>query len=208
MTLTSVSSSYEKLEAASLFCDEEIRSHLNHTPVSKDMDVIKFLALQNFYSDFYWKNGNFLDGRFSNILTENGLCDSFNAIDGDLVFRKKTVDPTFLSEYHFEFSEINPVAWSMKKGYSDQLKVYPLRVFDKDLKNGLKVYLKMEKNEFNNVNLICPANPMNYKIYFHHPAEVIPRNNFLVAFNKSATFFIKPKITRTSEELKSVDPSK
>jgi hypothetical protein len=136
------------------------------------------------------------------------MCTTYNSIKADMIFRTETVDPAFLKEYEIRSVNTMPLLWNMEDGYTkNSMKNYPLRSFDKGLENGLKIYLYSEKWCLNNLDTLCESHPRNVKIALLHPAEIISNQNdyFEVPFNKSVSIIVKPKITRTSESLKSYD---
>jgi hypothetical protein len=64
-----------------------------------------------------------------------------------------------------------------------------------------------DKLSLKEISDLCRKSPQSIKITLHHPAEVLHENSFIeVPFNKSVSVVVKPKITRTSESLKSYDP--
>jgi hypothetical protein len=204
--------SMEKLEMASYVCDQNIMRELNHTPLinDKELNIAEFLDTDGFYHNqaSEWCE-NDANQYYSHNLKQHGLCSTYNSIKADMIFRTETVDPAFLSQYEFKWVNTMPQLWSMEDGYTkNSMKNYPLRSFDKGLENGLKIKLYSEKWTLNNIDTLCESHPRNVKIALHHPAEIISNQNnyFEVPFNKSVSIIVKPKITRTSESLKSYDP--
>jgi hypothetical protein len=202
----------EKLEMASYVCDQDIMKELNHTPLinDKELNVAEFLYTNGFYN--YQVNEwceNDANQYYSFNLKQNGLCTTYNSIKADMIFRTETVDPAFLREYEIKYFNTMPQLWSMEDGYTkSSMKNYPLRSSDKGLENGLKINLQTEKWCLRNVDTLCDSRSRNVKIALHHSAEIISNQNsyFEVPFNKSVSIIVKPKITRTSESLKSYDP--
>jgi hypothetical protein len=146
---------------------------------------------------------------YSNTLTEEGVCRTINPINAKLIFRQESVDSKFLTEYQFESHSIDPHFWSMEEGYTkNKIDNYPLRVYDKGKTNGFNLYVKIPGSTLENVDKICRKNPLGVKIALHHPAEVLSSKDFFtVPFNKSVTFTVEPRITKTSDDLKQYDPS-
>jgi hypothetical protein len=202
----------EKLEMASYVCDQNIMRELNHMPLinDKELNIAEFLDTEGFYS--YHVNEwceNDANQYYSFNLKQNGLCTTYNSIKADMIFRTEKVDPAFLTEYEIRSFNTMPLLWSIEDGYTkNSMKNYPLRSFDKGLENGLKISLQTEKWFLNNVDTLCQSRPRNVQITLHHPAEISSNQNsyFEMPFNKSVTIIVKPKITRTSESLKSYDP--
>jgi hypothetical protein len=135
---------------------------------------------------------------------------TFNSIRATFIFRNDTVDPEFLENYESEIylkelSKMEPQEWNIEIGYTpNRMQYYPLRSLRKGLENGLTVKLASPTLE---IDTTCREDPQSIKIALHHPAEVPLENNFItVQFNQSVQVMIRPKITRTSESLKSYDP--
>jgi hypothetical protein len=202
----------ENLEMASYVCDQNIMRELNHMPLINDkkLNIAEFLDTEGFYYQQVneWCE-NDANQYYSYNLKQNGLCFSYNSIKADMIFRTETVDPAFLKEYEIRSFNTMPLLWSMEDGYiKNSMKNYPLRSFDKGLENGFKIKLYSEKWSLKNLDTLCESHPRNVKITLHHPAEIISNQNnyFEVAFNKSVSIIVKPKITRTSASLESYDP--
>jgi hypothetical protein len=145
---------------------------------------------------------------FANTLTKEGICKTFNPVEAQIIFRNDTVDPAFFNQYQFNAFGIKPQYWSMDEGYTPgKIDNYPYRVFDIGQNNGLNIYVKSSNDILQNFDSVCHTNPQNLKIAIHHPAEIPdPTSFFQIPFNKSATYFIKPVITKTSESLSDYDP--
>ncbi len=157
---------------------------------------------------FTWKK--IVNPRNIRLLTDDGRCDTFNAIDANLIFRNDTVDPKFIEEYQTEMKDDgnDPLLWSMEGGYQPGVSNYPYRSFDGQ-DNGLQYKLAIFKERLESLQTFCNKNPRNFKLIFNHPAEVprVSGNRLLIPFNRSVVILITPKITKTSDSLKSYDPS-
>jgi amiloride-sensitive sodium channel len=158
----------------------------------------------------YLKWKKMMNPRGIRLLTDDGLCDTFNAIDANLIFRNDIVDPKFIEEYQSEMKKDgnDPVLWSMEEGYQPGISNYPFRAFDGNA-NSVKLKLAINQKTLKNLQTFCNKNPRNFKLIFNHPAEVprVSSNRLLIPFNRSVVIFITPKITQTSDNLKSYDPS-
>ncbi len=175
----------------------------------QDLDVHKLIEKQRLAMHMYYKSVRTTEYD-AETLTEDGKCKTYNSMDSNFIFRNETVDPDFLTQYHAS-SETNngPKYWSMEEGYApNEMEGYPLRTFDVGIENGFNVYIRGNKDELSNIDATCRIDPMNIKIALHHPAEVAASKKFITfPFNKTITFFLKPKITRTAESLRSYDSS-
>jgi hypothetical protein len=144
------------------------------------------------------------------LLTDNGRCETFNAIDANLIFRNDTVDPKFIEDYQNKQKKEgnDPVLWSMEEGYQPGVSNYPYRSFN-GITAGLPVELMISEKKLEELQTFCNKNPRNFKLIFNHPAEVprVSSNRLLIPFNRSVVILITPKVTKTSDSLKSYDPS-
>ncbi len=197
------------LEIASMICDKNVAEEIKHVPILTDMDMKKFLG-DTMLVDINFFLGNVKKGTFySNTLTEEGVCRTINPINAKEIFRQVTVDPKFLAEYQFESYDIDPQFWSMEEGYTqNKIDNYPLRVYGKGKMGIFNFYVKIPKVTQENMDTTCRQNPLGVKIALHHPAEVLSSTDFFtVPYNKSATFTVKPQITKTSGDLRKYDAS-
>jgi hypothetical protein len=197
------------LEISSMICDKDIHDKLNHTPITIETNVPERLG-DEILLDIYFVFGNeLIKTHSSNTLNDEGVCRTVNSIDAELIFQNDSVDFKFLSQYQMRAREVQPKFWSIEKGYeSNEIKSYPLRAFDVGKRGGLNFYVKIHKSTLENMDTSCRVNPLDVKIAVHHPAEVISSKNFfLVPTNKSVSFVVNPKITRTSESLSSFGPA-
>lgn len=199
------------METISTVCDKTVYSQLNHTPLFEKLNVGEFLSKRALLlMNGLWCTFD-TSGYYAAVtLTEDGICMTFNPISAGLFFRNETVDPKFLAEYHLATWSIEPRFWTMDEGYDSsriEFDNYPLRVFDKNKDNGYTIYISAAEGVIQNVDPVCRRNPMNIKIALHHPAEVITKKFYLIPFNKSVTFLVKPQIKKTSEGLRLYDPS-
>jgi hypothetical protein len=197
---------------ASYICEKHISEDLNHTPLlNHDFDFAEFLHTNLIYFDApsHWFNvqSNYF---YSIKLTEDGLCYTYNPVKATSIFRKDTVDPAFIEQYESKKFGIDTKNWDMENGYTlKKMKNYPLRASDKGAQNGLKVRGRIYNIDLADVDTVCRKDTLDMKVAVHHPAEVVSnKNNFVnVPFNKSFTFLVRPSITRSSESLRSYDPT-
>jgi hypothetical protein len=148
--------------------------------------------------------------RLLRLLTDDGFCKTFNAIDANFIFRNDTVDSKFIEEYQSEMEKEgnDPVLWSMEEGYQQGINNYPYRSFDENA-DSLHVKVELNGKSLKRLQTFCNKNPRSFKLIFNHPAEVprVSSNRLLIPFNRSVVILLNPKITKTSDSLKSYDPS-
>jgi hypothetical protein len=197
------------LEISSMICDGNIHDRLNHTPITIETNVPERLG-DEVLLDIYFVFGNeLIKTYFSNTLNEEGVCRTINSIDAKVIFRSDSVDPKFLAQYRLKARGVEPNFWDIQKGYeSNEIKSYPLRAFDIGKSGGFNFYVKIHESTLENMDTSCRVNPLDVKIAVHHPAEVVSSKNFFLApTNKSVSFVVSPKLTKTSESLSSYGPA-
>ncbi len=198
-------------ELASYFCDEFLARGLTHPPLVDYLSLSNLLASHRFSVRFLktWRDSQ-TDDFYSMAVMEDGLCMTFNQISANLIFRNDTVDPKFLKELRQDSSKMKPQSWSIETGYtSDGMQFYPLKSLNSGPQSGFGVALAIRHLEdlVENLNTHCRDNPEFIKIALHHPAEVALKTSFiLMPFHKIVSIMVKPKITTTSDSLKSYDP--
>jgi amiloride-sensitive sodium channel len=197
------------LEAASIICQNK-EFDLSHKKPHKALNMSAILRRNKmkFPASYTWNKNQ--DHRVMHTLTDEGICETFNSISANLIFRNDTVDKRFIKEYHWGTSGLgvppDPVYWSMEDGYLPNVNNYPYRAFDGE-SNGLKAEPGTDQNKLKDIQTFCNKNSKNFKLIFNHPAEVprVANNDFLVSFNKSIVVLVIPKITKTSDDLRSYD---
>jgi hypothetical protein len=206
--------SKRNLEMASYFCDKYFAEELNFSPALNDADIrnLMFDLGFHFYFNTAWRNSGSSQFK-SDALKEDGFCLTFNSIRARSIFRNDSVDPEFFENFENKksantLSKREPQAWNIETGYTpNRMQYYPLRSLRKGLKNGLGVAIRALTYMLEDIDTTCREDPQSIKIALHHPAEVPLENNFItVQFNQSVQVMIRPKITRTSDSLKSYDP--
>jgi hypothetical protein len=78
-------------------------------------------------------------------------------------------------------------------------------IFFRGKDNGNVMHFIIRNDLINNIDTDCRSNSKFVKIALQHPAEVMSSNYFTVPLNSSVTIYVKPKITKTSEKLRSYD---
>jgi hypothetical protein len=196
------------LELASYVCGDTFgqKVTMSHPPLINDVDLFEFMLKNGLDRRFQneWQ-GSWTDKYYSIFLLEDGICMTFNQISADLIFRNETVDPKFLQQFRSGASKMKPQSWSIETGYiPDGTHFFPLKSLNNGAESGFAAIIININKE---IDRHCRHNPEYIKIALHHPAEVALKANFIkMPFNKSVSMMVKPKITKTSDSLKSYDP--
>ncbi|XP_039756123.1 pickpocket protein 28-like [Pararge aegeria] len=144
---------------------------------------------------------------FLPILTEEGLCYTFNTMGAEDLFRVENLN----TDYNYlEYSNrTENESWSLETGYSPEtpLETYPHRGSGYGAKAGLTFLLKAKKGE---LDYLCKGPVQGFKILLHNPAELprLSQQYFRSPLSQEVVVAVKPKMMTTSEGLKPYDPSR
>ncbi|KAJ3646109.1 hypothetical protein Zmor_023713 [Zophobas morio] len=136
------------------------------------------------------------------VITEEGICYSFNMLDGQEIYRN-TVLP--LKDYYQRpgFVYENSSIWSLQDGYSENagLYAYPIRAFSAGAKSGLTLNILTPSED---LDYTCKDALQGYKVMLHTPMT-IPRPSkkyFRVPLDQSVMGAIEPVMITTSSRVK------
>ncbi|KAK9709687.1 Amiloride-sensitive sodium channel [Popillia japonica] len=138
---------------------------------------------------------------FSPILTQEGICYTFNMPDRDEIFTDEVY-------HHKDFlrSDRYSTGWSLENGYieSEEDYDYPRRI---NGKSGLTLLIKSLKDYH---DYICQGPFQGFKISLHNPGEIPMFDNqfFRAPINQEVMVAIKPDMITTSSGLEDYDPHK
>ncbi|KAK9709693.1 Amiloride-sensitive sodium channel [Popillia japonica] len=183
-----------QFEDISLLCDPHI--HNEGRPITS-LNVVDFYkeVAPTFQETLWvclWQSQNeTCVTLFNPILTEEGICYTFNMLDRDEIFTNEV--------YHNkDFQKVNEDSkgWNLENGYEDSEDLYsfPKRAMTAGAKAGLTILIK--------------GPVQGFKVSLHNPGE-IPRvgNQFFRApLNQEIIVAIKPDMITTSSGLKDYDP--
>jgi acid-sensing ion channel, other len=135
---------------------------------------------------------------FTEILTDQGVCYMFNALDFKDVFRDKI-------HSDFEFVQTKNSSWTLQDGYKhDDLNSYPWPIVSQSY-DALRVILMTTDTD---TDFVCQGSLQGFKVYFHLPNE-FPKTfskNVFIPLEQEATITIVPKSIRTSSPLMHYKP--
>ncbi|XP_063700316.1 pickpocket protein 28-like [Culicoides brevitarsis] len=137
---------------------------------------------------------------FGKILTEDGLCYTYNLLDKSELFLNKTV-------HGYRSSGRLSSNWTKTAGYTKNITIntYPKRVYS----TREKLALTLKLNTMNMDNLF-PQQGRGFKIYLHAPTEFpwSTKQYFKVSTGQSVTLTVTPQLIRTSSFLRDYPPTK
>ncbi|KAJ8916854.1 hypothetical protein NQ315_005861 [Exocentrus adspersus] len=188
---------------ASTICDFYATEDSNNN--TRYEDVYEFLN-RSMTSNFQYCSytaGIDCAGSFTPILTEEGVCYSFNILDKKLIFRDNVYT---LPGFHKTRDTLD---WDNEEGYSQskQLLTYPLRAMRPGSKNGLFVVLQTKRSD---IEYDCSSDESGYRVAIHLPSNIpeVTDSYFTVPLNQRVTGQIVPSLIKTSAGVKMFDPTK
>ncbi|CAH1098525.1 unnamed protein product [Psylliodes chrysocephalus] len=139
---------------------------------------------------------------FTPILTEDGICYSFNILDKTDIYRNNT--ESIFDHFH----KAPKTEWNVEGGYiSKEVKVYPKRALRVGVRNQLMVVMK---TRFDDVEFQCAYDESGYRVSIHLPSDIpeVPENHISAPLNQRVIGAIVPHTIRTSEGVKNFSPIK
>lgn len=142
---------------------------------------------------------------FSEILTEEGLCFTFNNLAQEEIFRRKNL--------HKDFRYIEKKGfvseWSAEKGYAPKssLNTYPERVQVAGARAGLNIIIPMNMDD---KDYMCRGPSQGFKVQLHAPGEIprLSQQYFRLSLDQEIVLSVKPNMITTSRVLKSYEISR
>ncbi|XP_050309647.1 pickpocket protein 28-like [Anthonomus grandis grandis] len=166
-------------------------------------DTIDFLmSIAPQFNEMFWSCNPFIDpcsNFFTPILTERGLCYTFNMLDRSEIYEENVyIHGNFMS--HDKKSD----GWTIEDGYSSDSFSYPRRALSPEFNSGLTLLLRAYKTD---LDFVC--NPVQgFKVILHNPAET-PNVNLQyirAPLNQEILLTIKPDLISTSTDLRGYTP--
>ncbi|KAH8388064.1 hypothetical protein KR093_011523 [Drosophila rubida] len=142
---------------------------------------------------------------FKSVLTDDGLCCSFNALDPSFLFRNYTDDARLEPEP--ESSLYEAIDWTPEQGYAARLPefYYPRTSGGTGSRMGLTVVLNASTTEY-----YCTKSMSNgFKVLVHNPAELPKVSNygFIVSSGREARIPIEPVYEDATPSIRSIKKS-
>lgn len=153
-----------------------------------------------------WRNSaDVCTDLFSEILTEEGICYTFNILNSPELFRESGLQ----SDYEYFSHNKSSPNWSLEDGYSKEASMspYPVRVLGAGSRAGLFVLLRLYEYD---LDYICRGPVQGFKVILHTPGEVpqVSKQYFRVPLNQEVVVSVKPQMMTTSEGLKYYSPTR
>lgn len=198
-------------EAISQVCDAHLNVGLNMGNLTVDPDIVQTLLdlspkLHEILFQCKWRNApDTCAELFSPIVTEEGICYTFNTLNAEEMFRTENLH----TDYNYLDHNQTADHWNLETGYTMQasLSPYPRRVLSAGARAGLFVLLPLFKYD---LDYICRGPVQGFKILLHTPGEIprVSKQYFRVPLNQEVVVAVKPNMITTSEGLRDYPPNR
>ncbi|XP_026725648.1 pickpocket protein 28-like isoform X2 [Trichoplusia ni] len=142
---------------------------------------------------------------FSPVLTEEGLCYTFNTLGPEEMFRLNNLHRDYPYLEHDKTAE----SWSLEEGYASgtPIETYPHRGAGYGVKSGLTFLLKAKRID---LDYLCRGPVQGFKILLHNPAELprLSQQYFRSPLSQEVVVAVKPKMMTTSYGLRPYEPTR
>ncbi|KAJ8916815.1 hypothetical protein NQ315_005822 [Exocentrus adspersus] len=158
-----------------------------------------------FLSCSYMGNNRDCSHSFKPIITDEGICFTFNMLDRSEIYKDNTVQ---FRDY-LTMDDLTYENWSMSNGYSPNSGVYPYprRALLAGAKNSLNVHLLTQKSDIDHT---CKHSLQGFRVLLHTPMR-IPRPSvqyFWVPINQVVLGAIQPVMINSSESVGMYNPKR
>lgn len=198
-------------EAISQVCDAHLNGGFsvgNETVGPEIVQTLKDLSpkLDEILFQCKWRNApDTCQELFSPILTEEGMCFTFNTLNAQEMFREENIH----TEYNYLDHNKTADFWNLQTGYSPDSgdSPFPVRVLSSGARAGLFVLLPLYKYD---LDYICRGPVQGFKILLHTPGEIprVSKQYFRVPLNQEVIVAVKPNMITTSEGLRGYHPNR
>lgn len=139
---------------------------------------------------------------FTEIITEEGFCFTFNMLDLSELIKQDNLT----EDFKYYNNNITSTNWTLQDGFATRLKhTYPRRVLGSGERGGLEVILGIDKS---NIDYVCSMGIQGFKVILHTPGEIpsVRKQYFRVSPNQMTNINVKPNMITTSSTLKGYSP--
>lgn len=200
----------QALEAVAQICDPHLMSAF---PLESGLETDEILPLLrritvslNETTLFCrWRNaiGDCADF-FTETITEEGFCYTFNVLDSTELFKEEVLAPDFVYLKHNKSS----TNWTLERGYETiDSETYPYRVLGPGARAGINIVLKLRDVD---LDYICRGPVQGFKVLLHTPGELprVSKQFFRIPLRQEVVVSVKPNMITTSEGLADYSPDR
>lgn len=138
--------SYDRFRALAQVCDAHITRNflLNQTVDSECVNWLKNISVSKEEMLMFckWRNeASSCDDMFSETLTEEGICYTFNSLSAEDLLRQEMLH----MDYQYVTKNFSSTQWSLETGYREDADIdtYPVRVLGAGARAGLNILLRL-----------------------------------------------------------------
>ncbi|XP_055528659.1 pickpocket protein 28-like [Wyeomyia smithii] len=199
---------FNRLRAVAQVCDAHIFQDkpLNQTFDRDCVDWLRNVSVSA--SDMLmmcsWRNNvSACDNFFTETLTEEGVCYTFNSLGADDLLRQEVLH----EDYTYVTANKSSPQWTLETGYKDDADIdtYPLRVLGAGARGGLNILLSLYEYD---LDFLCRGPVQGFKVLLHSSSEYpqVSKQYFRVPLHQEVIISIKPQIITTSDGLRHYAP--
>lgn len=189
-------------------CDPELafRLQLNDSKTFDGEGIVKTLEEISYSIDDSMMFCKFRDvlmnctSLFRKVMTERGICYSFNQLSYDEMFNENVLHQDFDSYHHSETS-----TWSLDEGYEDDdLNAFPYPAISQH-DDALRIILKTTDID---MDYVCQGSKQGWKVFFHLPGDfpAISGRHLFVPIKHDVTVAVTAKMTKVSDHFRRFSP--
>ncbi|XP_037032181.1 pickpocket protein 28-like [Bradysia coprophila] len=184
-------------EVGANFTDSSITDLLRDTAPSSN-DTLFVCKIRDIYED--------CQPYFHEIMTEDGLCFTFNTLNGSELFTED-LSPDYTRIDH----NMSANFWNLEDGYDSSVEIdsqtYPYRIFGSGAQDGIFVLMHLLKEH---LEYMCRGAVQGFKISLHTPGEIpqMSKHYFRVPLLQEVLVSVKPNMITTSEGLRHYEPNR
>uniref|UniRef100_A0AAG5DG39 Pickpocket n=1 Tax=Anopheles atroparvus TaxID=41427 RepID=A0AAG5DG39_ANOAO len=201
--------SLAKVEALLQVCDFSFGLELNNDTYADDVvEQIQRMAIP--FDDIFvscgWRGQAInCSHLFKPMLTETGMCYTFNSMSSDEMLRKEQLH----KEYEYLTEDQRSQKWSIDEGYAINAggNTYPRRSFGAGIRAGMYVILRVKLDD---VDYLCGNSFRGYKVHLHAPNQY-PRmysQYFRIPLSQEVSVSIDPLVMETAANIQNYDPNR
>lgn len=148
---------------------------------------------------------------FEDIMTDDGLCFTFNTLTANMMFRDGMNSKIMLNR------NISGILqrWTLEDGYDVGLNdnytsdvfLYPYHVLSAGSKAGLRVTMAIKEDD---MDYVCRGPAQGFKVMLHSPNELpqVSGHYFRIPVGQDIRVAIKPNMLQTTKALKEYSPTR
>lgn len=198
------------LEAVAQICDPHLMSAFPLESGLENDEILPLLrkitvSLNETTLFCRWRNSiDSCEKFFTETITEEGFCYTFNVLDPSELFKEDVLAPDFM----YLSSNKSSTNWTLEKGYeTTDSETYPYRVLGPGARAGINIVLKLTDVD---LDYICRGPVQGFKVLLHTPGELarVSKQFFRIPLRQEVVVSVKPNMITTSEGLVDYSPDR